>query len=97
MSREEAYNLVGEYDPAEPAALKYYLEITGCREEFFDIMADIEEMWAISDKEIQDAILDFKRKFGDKKGDRDILRPERVETVNGRNSVNKLMSNMFRW
>ena len=88
MSRDEAYNLVREYDPAEPAALKYYLEITGySREEFFNIMAGHRRnVGAITNKEIQDAILDFKRKFGDKKGNREMLRPERVETVNRRNS-----------
>ena len=87
MTREEAYRLVREYDPAEPKALKYYLEITGySREDFFEIMAGHRKsVGAVSDKEVEDAILDFRQKFGETEESRDTLRPERVETVESLN------------
>ncbi len=39
MTREEAWDIIRDYDPRRPEILNYYLEITGLtKEEFFDIM-----------------------------------------------------------
>lgn len=83
MTREEANKLVREYDPAEPDVLEYYLEITGyTREEFYDIMdKQREKVGAVTREEIQAALDDYKKNFGDKPSERSHIKPERVKMM----------------
>ncbi|QQG37324.1 MAG: N-acetyl sugar amidotransferase [Micavibrio aeruginosavorus] len=83
MTREEANELVREYDPVEPEALEYYLEITGySREEFYAIMdKQREKLGVLSKEEIAAALEDYKKRHGDKLKDREHILPERVKNL----------------
>lgn len=83
MTREEANELVREYDPAEPEALAYYLEITGyTREEFYAIMdKQREKLGVLSKEEITAALEDYKVKHSDKLENREHILPERVKNL----------------
>ena len=83
LTREEANQLVREFDPAEPDVLDYYLEITGySREEFYEIMASHRDtVGAVTGEEIQAALDDYKKTYGDRKKPRVGIRPEREKNV----------------
>jgi N-acetyl sugar amidotransferase len=78
ITASEGNQLIREFDPRAPEALKEYLKLSGySEEEFYSIMdAHREKIGVLTAEELKDALDDFQRNYGGRKQERPEERSE---------------------